>query len=81
LEPGDLIDGYDTTKKWFLAIVVEKKIVDFIGRTIPKIRVGFRNYCEDGNRREEETGKRYNGWAAKFDEWLSSYSPRIAKMG
>lgn len=43
------------------------------------VLVGFRLYSPDGPKTDEE-GKKFDGWSARFDEWISLWSPKIAKV-
>ena len=43
------------------------------------VLVGFRLYSPDGSKTDEE-GKKFDGWSARFDEWISLWSPKIAKL-
>lgn len=43
------------------------------------VLVGFRIYSADGTKTDEE-GKKFDGWSARFDEWISLWSPKIAKL-
>lgn len=47
------------------------------GRSVPMATVAFRTYSEYGSKNDEK-GRKYDGWSSKFDEVVSIYSPRIA---
>ena len=37
--------------------------------------IGYRIYTENGTKSDEKGN--FEGWSAKFDEWISIYSPKI----
>ena len=77
LKKGDLIDGYDSTKKWYQSEVQNTEYFkDEGGREVLRLRVGFRIYHPEGNKTDDD-GKKYSGWSEKFDETIPAYSPRI----
>lgn len=41
--------------------------------------IGFRVYSQNGNKQDKK-GKNFMGWSEKFDDFISSTSPRIAKL-
>ena len=80
LKEGDLIDAYDKAKVWYpstiLSITEQTTIND---RKFQIAEVAFRIYCENGEKRDTD-GRTYKGWSSKFDEHISLYCPRIAKL-
>ena len=80
LKPGDEVDAYDKAKSWYASTVLEvKEEKDAEGRTWDMLKIGFRLYRDDAQKLDDE-GKKYEGWSAKFDEWVPRWSPKVSKL-
>ena len=80
LKPGDEVDAYDKAKSWYASTVLEvKEEKDVEGRTWDMLKIGFRLYRDDASKLDDE-GKKYEGWSAKFDEWVPRWSPKVSKL-
>lgn len=75
LKSGDLLDCCDSYGSWYAGTVVTAREAHNGGKVV---RVGFRVYCEDGEKYDSK-GK-YYGLAETFDEDnIDVTSPRIQK--
>ncbi|CDW89068.1 ubiquitin carboxyl-terminal hydrolase family protein [Stylonychia lemnae] len=79
LQKGDLVDGYDSTKKWYQSQVQYRETVKDEDREVHRLRIGFRIYHPEGSKTDDDQRK-YFGWSEKFDETIPAYSPRIQKF-
>lgn len=70
------VDAHDKST-WLKATIFEIKKQTLHDRVILLANVGFRVYRKNiSNIRKDERGT-YEGWSAKFDEFIPIYSPRI----
>lgn len=74
-----LVDVHDKFN-WEQATILKTRENSTGDRPFIEAYVAFRIYNENGKKIEETTGKRFDGWTAKFDEWIPIYSPRIQKF-
>ncbi len=84
LKIGDNVDVVDPLGTWYNSTVlaltedVEAATTSTPEKKYPVILVGYRVYCADGKKVDEE-GRKFAGWSSKYDERIALYSPRIAK--
>ena len=77
---GDEVDAFDKAKVWYPSTVLDlQDHTDPYGRKWQVLKVGFRIYHEEALKTDDE-GRKYEGWSARFDEWLPLWSPKIAKL-
>jgi hypothetical protein len=80
LKTGDLIDCSDIPGVWYNSTILNSRVtVEKDGVEVPEVYVGYRVYKEDGDKHDPLNNKRFGGWSAKYDEWLSVTHPRIQK--
>jgi ubiquitin carboxyl-terminal hydrolase 34 len=75
LKIGDHVDANDKSV-WNKSTILDIK-ENQLGpdRTIKMAYIGYRVYTETGNKSDEKGT--FEGWSAKFDEWIPIYNPRI----
>lgn len=80
LKKGDQVDGFDKAKVWYASTILDfKDHTDPDGRSWTMVLIGFRLYHSEGTKTDED-GNKFDGWSARFDEWISLWSPKIAKL-
>ena len=71
------MDAWDGTD-WLEATIFETKAEEVApGRVVEFAWVAFRVYRETGKRMRKDTRGTYDGWSAKFDEWMPIYNNLI----
>lgn len=75
LKKGDLVDGLNSVHQWQTGTVIEP--VENIENPFPKIKLGYRQYTEVGEK-SDEMGL-YMGSSSQLDEVIPVYSVRIQK--
>ena len=72
-----VVDAWDGTD-WLEATIFETKAEEVApGRVVEFAWVAFRVYRETGKRMRKDTRGTYDGWSAKFDEWMPIYTNLI----
>ena len=84
LKSGDEIDVMDKYKCWSTGTVVWVdprflKNEDDISMGMPMMKVGFRQYQEDGDKKDEVGA--FFGYSSALDEIIGMWSARIQKPG
>ena len=75
VEAGCLVDAFDKNIWNKSTILACQDHILSEERTIKAVHVGYRVYCEKGNRKDDRGN--YDGYSDKYDEWIPLYSPRI----
>lgn len=75
LSPGDLVDVLDAYAVWNTVTVIKRD--SNLDNPMPMVTVGFRTYCDDGEK-TDEMGT-YIGKDKGFDLRLPAYSIRVQK--
>ena len=74
-EAKDFILDVHDLYNWEEATIFETRINNSDARPFVEAFVAFRIYSNEG-RKEDARGK-FNGWTARYDEWIPLYSPRL----
>lgn len=77
LKKGDLVDALDKYDQWNTATVIWIDSRDEATTTMYMVRVGFRQYNEEGDK-EDKMGK-YHGFSEQMDEYIGIHTCRIQK--
>lgn len=76
IQEGMLVDAHDKSvwNKSTIIGIKEEEIAP--GRRVKFVHIAYRVY-QEGGQKSDEKGT-FDGWSSKFDEWIATYSPRIA---
>ena len=81
LEAGDLVDCMDNERDWYKSTVLASRMVPGAnGEPVKQIRVGFRNYHEEGSK-TDDAGETFFGWSSKYDIWMGVTEPLVQRLG
>ena len=77
MKNDDLVDVMDTSHYWYTSMVMGVR--NHAEANIKELKIAFRYPNENGDKTDEETKQKFQGWSNKFDEWIPAHNVRIQK--